>query len=442
MGSAETTGIYGFGRDGRSIHRYLRERDRDQPLVVLLDGEAPDDLERLCAEDPATSLLTGDEAHRAVRDGRLARIVRSPGVSIRTGPLRDAAAGTEVLTSIGLALRDHRPDQVVGVTGTKGKSTTSTMIGLLLEELDRDVAVGGNIGTPLLDLVDRFDELDVLVVELSSYVLADLEARLDVGVLLNLHPEHPEWHGDTATYFADKCRITQLADLLVANGDDPRMRDRIPGDAVRFSRDGADWRLGPVSLPDDLLVDELASAGVHGAHLVTDLAAALTVVAALGEDPAAALPGIRRFEPLPHRLRTVHDDGTLLWVDDSISTIPETAVAAIDVFDGRPIALIAGGHDRGQDHAPLVTRIARSSVRIVLTLPDTGARLAADLRAADLSDVEVRETAGMEEAVQAAAAALRPGGGVVVLSPAAPSYGHFTDFNERGERFSELARRT
>lgn len=437
----ERVGIYGFGRDGRSIHRYLRRRDPSLPIAVLLDGDAPEELDALCGEDPATTALTGPAAHRAVESGDLTTIVRSPGVSIRTGPLRDVAPGTEVLTSIGLALRDHRPDRVVGVTGTKGKSTTSTMAGLLLRELGLDVAVCGNIGTPILDLVDRFDDLDVVVVELSSYVLADLDASLDVGVLLNLHPEHPEWHGDVDTYFADKCRITTMSDALVANGDDPRVRDRAPSDAAIFRRAGDRWDLGAATLPHRRLVDELATAGVHGNHLVIDLAAALTVVAVLGHDPADALPGIRRFEALPHRLRTVHDDGTLLWVDDSISTIPETAVAAIDVFDGRPIALIAGGHDRGQDHAPLVERIARSTVRTVVTLPDTGARLAEDLRAAELSSVEVVETRDLAEAVTAAAVALRPEGGVVILSPAAPSYGHFTDFIERGERFAELARR-
>ena len=441
MDSAETVGVYGFGRDGRSIHHYLRGRRRDLPIVVLLDGEAPEELRELCADDPATSHLTGDAAHEAVRSGRFATIVRSPGVSIRTGPLRDVAPQTEVLTSIGLALRDHRPSQVVGITGTKGKSTTSTMTGLLLEELGLEVAVGGNIGTPLLDLVPRFDELDVLVIELSSYVVADLRERLDVGVLLNLHPEHPEWHGGVETYLDDKCRITGISDVLVANDDDPRVRDRAPADAVRFRCREGRWELGDASLPDELLVDELAAAGVHGRHLVTDLAAALTVVQVLGRDTSAALPGIRHFEALPHRLRTIHDDGTLLWVDDSISTIPETAVAAIDVFDGRPIALIAGGHDRGQDHAPLVERIARSSVRAVLTLPDTGTRLAEDLRRADLPGIEVRETTTLDEAVAAAAASLRPEGGVVVLSPAAPSYGHFRDFTERGERFAELARR-
>lgn len=441
MASAETVAVYGFGRDGRSIHRYLRDRHPDLPIVVLLDGEAPEELRDLCADDPATSHLTGDAAHEAVRSGRFTTIVRSPGVSIRTGPLRQVAEGTEVLTSIGLALREHRPARVVGITGTKGKSTTSTMTGLLLEELGLAVAVGGNIGTPLLDLVPRFEELDVLVVELSSYVVADLRERLDVGVLLNLHPEHPEWHGGVQTYFDDKSRITVISEVLVANGDDARVRERVPDDAVTFRREDARWKLGDAGLPDELLVDELAAAGVHGRHLVTDLAAALTVVEVLGHDPAEAIPGIRRFEALPHRLRTVHDDGTLLWVDDSISTIPETAVAAIDVFDGRPVVLIAGGHDRGQDHAPLVERIRNSTVRAVLALPDTGARLADDLRRADLSDVEVHETATLDEAVATAAETLRPDGGVVVLSPAAPSYGHFRDFTERGDRFAELARR-
>lgn len=435
------TGIYGFGRDGRSIHRHLRGRDPDRALVVLLDGEAPEDLRQLCADDPATSYLTGAAAHEAIRDGRFRTVIRSPGVSIRTGPLRHAHHATEVLTSIDLALREHRPGTVVGITGTKGKSTTSTMVGLLLEELGRDVVVGGNIGTPLLDLTPRLHEVDVLVVELSSYVLADLRAHLDVGVLLNLHPEHPEWHGSTEAYFADKCRITELADVLVVNGDDPRVHVRVPEGASAFAREGERWRLGPSSLPHSELVDVLAEAGVHGAHLVTDLAAALTVVAVLGDEPATALPGVRRFEPLPHRLATVHDDGTLVWVDDSISTIPESAVAALDVFDGRPIALIAGGHDRGQDHGGLVDRIARSTVRIVVALPDTGARLAADLRSAGLDHVEVREVATLDEAVDAAAGTLRPDGGVVLLSPAAPSYGRFTDFAERGDRFAELARR-
>lgn len=440
---ADAVAIYGFGRDGRSIHRHLRERrGGDAPLTVLLDGEPPAELDELRERDPATSVLTGEAAHRAVREGRFGLIVRSPGVSIRTGPLRDVAPRTRVMTSIGLALATRRPRRVVGVTGTKGKSTTSTMTGLLLEELGLEVEVAGNIGTPVLDLIGTFDRLDVLVLELSSYVLADLAEPLDIGVLLNLHPEHPEWHGDIETYFRDKCRITELADVLVANGDDERVRSAAPQDATTFAATDGAWQIGPATIEEERLDSELAAAGVHGRHLVVDLAAALTVVAALGHEPGAALPGIRRFEALPHRLQTVHDDGTILWVDDSISTIPETAIAAVDVFDGRPIALIAGGHDRGQDHAALVERIASSSVRLVAALPDTGARLATALREAELADVRIVEVPDLAAAVEAAAAALRPDGGVVILSPAAPSYGRFTDFVERGDRFAMLARAT
>lgn len=430
-------GIYGFGRDGRSIHAYMRDQYPDTELVVLVDGSPPADLAGLEASDPATRVASGEAARRTVMGGELCAVVRSPGVSIRTGPLREVPSGLPVVTSISLALARHRPPRVVGVTGSKGKSTTSTLLEVVLRGAGDDVALAGNIGTPVLDLAPRVPDLEVLVLELSSYVLADLDERIDVGVLLNLHPEHVDWHGSIERYYADKCRILELADTVVGNGDDPRVEARLDPDAVRFRRRGDTWELGGTTLPHDRLETALAPTGARGRHVTVDLAAALTAAAALGHAPADLLPGVGAFEPLPHRLQPVLDDGRILWVDDSISTIPESAAAAVDAYDGQSIALIAGGFDREQDHGVLVERIRRSTVRAVVTMPDTGARLAAALRR-DAPGVRVTEVDDLPSAVEAARAAL-PGGGVVLLSPAAPSYGMFADFAERGERFATLA---
>jgi UDP-N-acetylmuramoylalanine--D-glutamate ligase len=176
---------------------------------------------------------------------------------------------------------------------------------------------------------------------------------------------------------------------------------------------------------------------LRGEHNALNLCGALTALEASGVAPPPLADALDGFEGLPHRLEAVAESGGVLWVDDSISTTPESTLAALASFPGREIVLIGGGQDRGQDFAGLASELARRRATLV-GVPSTGARLVAAARAAGLTPAQAIEASGMESAVAIARELGRPGG-VILLSPAAPSYDHYRDFEDRGERFRTLA---
>ncbi|HKJ55985.1 MAG TPA: UDP-N-acetylmuramoyl-L-alanine--D-glutamate ligase, partial [Nitriliruptoraceae bacterium] len=384
-------------------------------------------------------------------------LVRSPGIPL-SHPVQEAAGarGIATTTALNIFFAVHRPDNVIALTATKGKSTTSSLLGHLLRSAGRRVAVAGNVGLSVLDLDVAPADLDHLVLELSSYQLADMRGRPAIGAWLNLHRDHHDWHGGATNYARDKARIVALSDRLVANAADPRVM-AVAGDhpaLATFDATADPVVLGATQASRASLTSALGASPLVGTHNLANLAAVLTIGTLVTDDPDAMVAtmsaGTADFTALPHRLQVVHDDGRL-WIDDSIATIPEATVAALAAFPDRPVTLLAGGFERGQDHAPLVAALtARAAgdapVRVV-ALPDTGLRLAdhLDRHQAALPDgdssrrtVEVTVVDDLAAAV-ATAAAQTPRNGVVLLSPAAASFNQFTSFEERGRQFAALA---
>lgn len=440
LADARRVGVYGLGREGQSIVRFLRTSGIDAAIDVLLDLE-PDASTRELADDLQVGLVAGRQAvvdHLA--SGTVDVVVRSPGVPLRGDGLTTAREhGVRVTSGTNLWFEANAPDNVIAITGTKGKSTTSSLLAHLLDASGRDVALLGNIGVPLLDHDRPASDHDVVVIELSSYQLADLHEPIPVGVWLNLHREHLDWHGSHSAYARDKGRVVELSRVLVANATDADVAAAAAEhpDVRWVDASGDPVRLGPRDLSRRDLDAALQPSALVGDHHVGNLACALAAAEAVGVDAGNLLAHVASYVPLPHRLQLVRDDGRR-WVDDSISTIPEATVAALRAFPDTPVTLVAGGFDRDQDHAPLVDEVGRRDDLLVVTLPDTGPRLAAALRAAGHEAVEAEDLA----AAVAVAHERTPAGGVVLLSPAAPSYGHFRSFEDRGDQFAALARST
>ncbi len=380
-------------------------------------------------------------------------VVRSPGVSIHRPELFALrAAGTPVTTATSLWLAERGGAGVIGVTGTKGKSTTAALIAHLARAAGVTTDLAGNIGVPALDLLDA-PPAELAVIELSSYQIADLASGAEVAVVTNLYREHVDWHGSEEAYQADKLRLLTLPGVRVAvvgdaagDGDAAAEAARIAGDAraATVAR-GAGLVLAPFGGPDGWHVTTAGvarggragradrRAPLRGAHNARNLCTALTALEAAGialPPLPAALDG---FRALPHRLEPVAERNGLLFVDDSISTTPESAVAALDSYADRAVVLLAGGQDRSQDYAPLGRALAARGAAVV-GLPSTGERVVAAARAAGVPAARAVTAGGMEEAV-ALARTLAGDGAVVLLSPAAPSYDHYRDFIARGERF-------
>lgn len=451
-------GVWGAGREVGSFADQLARRLPSARIVVAAFDDAPADDVRDSLKAPDARVVTvdgdgGDEVVEALIDCDV--VVRSPGVSIHRPELRVLReSGTRVTTATSLWLAERSGEGVIGVTGTKGKSTTAALASHLARAAGRTVHLAGNIGVPALDLLD-LAPAEVTVVELSSYHTADLAVGPEVALVTSLFREHTDWHGSEEAYRTDKLRLLGLAGVRVAvvNGRDERLRGEWPAsedtdvgvdadDGVETIRygvpDGWDVVAGGVALRGELRAAR-AELPLRGEHNALNLCGALTALEALGVAPAALPASLAGFQPLAHRLETVVERDGVVWVDDSISTTPESTLAALASFPGLEIVLIGGGQDRGQDYARLGRALAAAGASVI-GVPSTGPRLVGAAEDAGVPAERAIEAADLREAVDRARALSRAGA-VVLLSPAAPSYDHYRDFEERGERFRALAER-
>jgi UDP-N-acetylmuramoylalanine--D-glutamate ligase len=407
------------------LRAQLERRLPSAEIAAVIDDNTP--------REYARSLLEGVDV-----------LVRSPGVSIYKPLIQEALAnGVTVTTATGLWLAERGGVRVIGVTGTKGKSTTATVIAHLLAGV-AEVELAGNIGRPVIDLLDASHDTWV-VLELSSYQLADLTEGPEVAVITNLYKEHTDWHGSEERYRADKLRIFELPGTTAAVYPlgDPEIEQaarRLRRTVTFADPDG--WHLSDAGIErGSELVVRRQDVPLRGAHNALNVAAALGAVEAAGHAPPPHPHAHTGQQPLPHRLQTVHtsQDG-VEWVDDSISTTPESTIAALEAFQEKPVILIAGGQDRGQDHTQLAQAIAkRRQPTTLITLPDTGPGLGEAARAAGHAEERMSTAGDMRDATDRAAALAQPAS-VVLLSPAAPSYNAYTNFEARGDEFAALAR--
>jgi UDP-N-acetylmuramoyl-L-alanine---L-glutamate ligase len=478
-------GVWGLGREG---HANLRKLLALGAEPVLVDDRPAGPV------DGRPVLATADGGLAALR--RCDVVVKTPGLSrYRPEVVQLSAAGIPVVGGLGLWLAAADRRRVLCVTGTKGKSTTSSLTGHLLTGLGYRCLVGGNIGAVPYD-PDNAGDFDYWVIEVSSYQATDLPVSPPVVAVTSLHPDHLDWHGGVEQYYRDKLAACSQpgAELTVANGDSALLRERA---ALLGPR--VDW----VSEHDDPGADWMEPLGLPGRHNRRNALIARRCLIALGVPGAADAAALRAaaagYQPLPSRLTPVGTVGGVTFVDDSLSTNVLPTLAALDAFPGRRIALIVGGHDRGIDYAPLAAAVVTREAPIyVLTLPDSGPRIRAQIQAAAADAPSPRPTppsappqrhetgfsvrsnamkpgdqtveqaaqtveqaaqaveraapaprttafAGvtdcpdLEAAVQAGFDWAQPDG-VVLLSPAAPSFGVFNDYRDRAEAFAREVR--
>jgi UDP-N-acetylmuramoyl-L-alanine---L-glutamate ligase len=439
--TGRSVAVWGTGREGRAAvtaiaahgpSRLLAVDDSASYLSVPWEGE-------LAALAP---LAGGEHAFGALAAADV--VVRSPGVPQTHPWMRELRSrGITVTGGSALWMADHAA-RTVGVTGSKGKSTTSSLISHLLAAAGRPNVFGGNIGVPLLDLPPA----ELYVLELSSYQCSDLTDSPRVAVVTALFPEHLDAHGGEQEYYRDKLNLlAHRPELIVLNGADERLAAHTRGvtDANGFapvSAGAGDSRFrvepdGFVYCSDDPLFPRSAFR-LRGVHNERNLCVALAVLDGMGVDvrePAVAA-AVAAYQGLPHRLAEIEDPSGLTFVDDTLSTSPYSAMHAIDAYQGRPLTVLVGGTDRGLDYAPLREHL-RDRELTVIGIPDSGPRIIAEL--AGLPAVRTEEAEDLPSAVRLARK-LTPEGGVVLLSPAAPSYGRYRNFEHRSAAFAEAIR--
>jgi UDP-N-acetylmuramoyl-L-alanine---L-glutamate ligase len=443
--------VIGLGRETRELLGVL---DRTHPgtRVVLLDERHPSADELPRCPNLALEVRGGlDLDVVGAVPPEASAVYRSPGVSpYRAAVAHLVAAGVPVTTPTGYWAAGRDNADVVAITGTKGKSTTAALTAHLLAAAGRSVSLRGNIGRSALAADDAEPASQDIVLELSSYQLADLDAELGLGAITTLLRDHVPWHGSLERYHADKIRLLALAERTVVT---PAVAAFLHGPGGPLSAGdggtgGGDDGLS-VNMVDAVAASPLreavraalARAGLIGEHLVDDAELALAVVDQRLERPggvADLVEALARFRPLPHRLTPVGDHAGLRFVDDSISTVPESAVAAVRAYRPRgPVTVLLGGDDRGQQLAPLVELFRDPEVRAVL-LPPLAERLHAAL--SPVAGARIQSATDLADAVDRAVAGTPPGGSVI-LSPAAPSFSSYRDFIARGEHFTALVAR-
>ncbi|MCK9368306.1 MAG: UDP-N-acetylmuramoyl-L-alanine--D-glutamate ligase [Metallibacterium scheffleri] len=428
--AARRVAVWGYGREGRAALRALARRLPRQPLTLWCSA---DEATIARAEHPALAVL--DVAPDAAALAQFDWVIKSPGISAYRPEIAIAQAqGTRFTSGTALWFGERAEARVVGVTGTKGKSTTSALLAHLARALGWRTALAGNIGLPLLELLD--DAAALWVLELSSFQTGEA-GPLELGVITNLHEEHLDWHGTPQRYRADKLRLADAACTLLVDAAQPVLLDATATHAARrLYDDAAGWHVAQSAIwRGDRRVFDLARFALPGLHNARNACAALCALEILGGDAVAAAPALARFHGLPHRLQRLGERGGLQWIDDSISTTPEATRAALESLPGAAVTLILGGHERGLDWAPFATWLAACPPHAVIAQGASAARIGESLAAAG---VPWRHAADLAAAVDLArtCSAL---GGVVLLSPGAPSFDQFRDYAARGRRFAELA---
>jgi UDP-N-acetylmuramoylalanine--D-glutamate ligase len=371
-------------------------------------------------------------------------VVKSPGISRHSPEVKAIVdAGAAVAGGLGLWLEDADRARIACVTGTKGKSTTAALAGHLLQRLGVRSLVAGNIGAPPWD-PDAGDDWDLWIVEVSSFQATDVASSPPVVAVTSLAPDHLDWHGSEEAYYADKLSLCSQpgAALTVADASSPTLRahEAMLGPEVWWIAEG-DPRL------DGAWTDAL---GLPGRHYHRDALVARAVLVGLGVESASDDDLLARaaagFTPLEHRFRPVGSVEGVEFIDDSLSTNVLPTLAALDALGDRPVALIVGGQDRGIDYGLLAAALgSRAGETFVATLPVVGARIGEAVRAAGRPGaLVVADFDDLSQATGAAFAWARThaddaagvgGGGVVLLSPAAPSFGQFRDYRERSDAF-------
>jgi UDP-N-acetylmuramoyl-L-alanine---L-glutamate ligase len=445
--------LLGFGLEGQSSYRTLKNYLPGISLTVCDKNPALAGLQK--AFDP------GDEDRWHMGPAYLEGlshadlIIRSPGIPFRELESLELRGRVTSQTEIFLSLFRK---QITGITGTKGKSTTSTLLHRMLQAAGKKTILAGNIGRPIFELIPEMDDRTEAIFEMSSHQLQSLRSSPGTAVLLNLFPEHLDHYASYEEYGQAKlniCRWQQEGDVFFYNGENTLLSQlvkEVRGSSVRVSLGlkveetpfYARFEEGDLALRlpagDTRLRGLAQKCGLPGAHNLYNVSAAAAVAIHKGASPTAIEEALKGFGGLPHRLELVGRVHGVEFYNDSISTVPESTIAALQAFP-KTAALILGGYDRGVDFTEMLHFVGRTQIRTLIFMGDAGKRMMSLATGhPDLANKDLRLAASFDEAFRLAANACRAGE-VCMLSPAASSFDSFRDYKERGDRFRELVKR-
>lgn len=418
--------ILGLGREGKIWLEILRRLDCCAEIAIAdMNPIDPYDL-----RIPDITAICGDHYLEECR--RFDIILQSPGVVIKDK--FDEKTKAKILTQTELLLQ-LKPCKIIGITGTKGKSTTSSLIHHFLKTCNIPAMLIGNIGVPPLKMLEEMSPKCVAVCEMSCHQLEFVHHSPNIAVLLNIFPEHLDHYVNFAAYDAAKRNITRFqgnSDFAVVNADILPVECAGTVYSSAFGTSADVWTDGnSIHLFGEEISNEIIHTQLCGKHNIYNIAVALAVAKLAGADLKKCLESLPRFKGLEHRLERVATINGVEFINDSISTVSEAAIAAVNAFDGAD-CLILGGMDRGISYQILGEFLNNGAVQNVILMPDSGRRIG---ELVTNTSVNLFYVSDLEEAVATAAKIAKKR---VILSPASASYGFYRNFEERGRHFKQL----
>lgn len=416
--------VLGYGIEGQSAARYWSGKGHD---VTICDGDPKLKVPADYRSRLGSNYLTGLDGFDMV---------------VRSQSVNPASFKTvSPITSVTDEFLKQCKAPVIGVTGTKGKGTTASLITEILRASGKTVHLGGNIGISPLDFLDEAQDHHLVVLEMSSFQLVGISRSPQVAVMLMISPDHMDWHSDMAEYGAAKANIFKYQtpdDIAVYNCSNVislRLGQKSAARHVPYNSESGAWVDGDTVKFQETAICKTAEVGLIGRHNLENVCAAIAATWELTKgNIGATSQTLQGFKGLEHRLEYAGERRGVKFYDDSFSTNPETAMAAIRAFD-QPKVIILGGSDKRASYETLAGEIARSNVRQVILIGDTAPKIQAALESAGF---RYFKTGGsrMPQIVQAAFKAAKEGD-VVLLSPASASFGLFQNYKDRGRQFKQ-----
>jgi UDP-N-acetylmuramoylalanine--D-glutamate ligase len=426
--------IIGYGLEGKAAYEYWK----DQGSITVCDVnpiDVPSGVQVQFGSDYLKGLSSFD------------LIVRSPVIKPRE--IAEANGGDEILERVtsntNEFIRVCPSQKIIGVTGTKGKGTTTTLIAKMLEAMGEKVFLGGNIGVPALDLLKQnISGNDWVVLELSSFQLIDFHYSPRIAVCLMVVPEHQDWHLDVEEYYSAKSSLfarqnpEDIAIYCALNSNSKQIASVSKGHKIPYLEPPGAVVVDDAFISiDNLKLCSVSELGLRGKHNWQNVCAAITAVWQVSKNPEAIKSVLIGFTGLEHRLEHVADINGVGYYDDSFGTTPETAMVAIEAFS-EPEIVILGGSDKGASYDELAKTVSENNVATVLLIGNQGPAIESALRNRGYTNM-VHGGSSMQEIVRQAQSLAKPGY-VVVLSPACASFDMFKNYKDRGNQFKQAVR--
>lgn len=431
--------IWGYGLEGKSAADLLIKKGIKNKILVATSTpvDSQDDNFKFILEKDILNHLEDIDV-----------VIKSSGVSSykeEINTLRNNGVVVTTILNILLAeVQEHKNTKTIGITGTKGKSTTASICNHILQNMNYRSILLGNIGISFLDVIDKIDDYDYLVLELSSYQAKELAFFLDYSIILNLFPEHIDWHLSHENYFNDKLNIVKFAHKPIVNANDLNISKYLKNMKDNYlyfnTKNGFYVENNKIFDVGEEIFDINSIDNIKGAHIFGNVCALLTFLKQENIDIRKSLNTLKTFKTLSHRLEVFYynKETNTKFIDDSISTIPEATIEALKTFNDGEIFLILGGFDREQDYANLVNFInEHNNVKKIFLLGQTGLRIKELFDVKNTNNIDINYFENLED-VAKSIKSNNLDNKTVILSPASPSYGMFKNFEERGDKFKEF----